>query len=242
MVLAGGPRTRETVEEWLRFHGCHGALAALHAELGAFEEAQESLAGEPAPSFEWRSRAEKRMLELFDGAHRRLFWAAWEKYVPSAVRETDPSLLRLETDLHSYFVVSALSPAEAARRIAPAHRGRRRRGGDPPRARGPARGGGARGDRGPQGFPGGPGAYTRGEWRVRALLCPRRAWSTLGQCAAQGALSARVAQCPTQQGAHHSLRTRRVQARACLRPAGCLRRWWAHATRCALVLVFRVVR
>ena len=110
MVLAGGPRTRETVEEWLRFHGCHGALAALHVELGAFEDAQESLAGEPARSFEWRSRAEKRMLELFDGAHRRPFWAAWEKYVPSVVRETDPSLLRLETDLHAYFVASSLSP------------------------------------------------------------------------------------------------------------------------------------
>jgi len=109
-MVAGGPRARETVEEWLRCHGCHGALAALHAELGAFEEAQESLGGEHAPSFEWTSRASKRMLELFDLARRRLFWAAWEKYVPSAVRETDPDLLRLETDLHAYFVAAALSP------------------------------------------------------------------------------------------------------------------------------------
>jgi hypothetical protein len=109
-MVAGGARARETVEEWLRCHGCHGALAALHAELGAFEEAQESLGGEPAPSFEWTARASKRMLELFDGARRSLFWFAWEKYVPSAVRETDPDLLRLETDLYAYFVAAALSP------------------------------------------------------------------------------------------------------------------------------------
>ena len=109
-MVAGGARARETVEEWLRCHGCHGALAALHAELGAFEEAQESLGGEPAPSFEWTARASKRMLELFDGARRSLFWFAWEKYVTSAVRETDPDLLRLETDLYAYFVAAALSP------------------------------------------------------------------------------------------------------------------------------------
>lgn len=126
-MVVGGERARETVEEWLRCHGCHGTLAALHAELGAFEEAQESLACEPAPSFEWTARASKRMLELFDGARRRLFWTAWEKFVPSAVRETDPDLLRLESDLHAYFVAAALSPPKLRDAI---EKGEREGGGD----------------------------------------------------------------------------------------------------------------
>ena len=50
------------------------------------------------------------MLELLEGGRRRLFWTAWEKYVPVSIRDTDPNLTRLEIDLHVYFVVAALCP------------------------------------------------------------------------------------------------------------------------------------
>ena len=93
--MAGGHRAREAVEEWLRFHGCHATLAALHREMIAYEQAQESFGGEPAHSYEWRKKACTKMLELFDGGHRCLFWSAWEKYVPSSIRETDENISRL---------------------------------------------------------------------------------------------------------------------------------------------------
>ena len=38
MVVAGGQRARDAVEEWLRFHGCHDTLAAIHREIAAYEE------------------------------------------------------------------------------------------------------------------------------------------------------------------------------------------------------------
>ena len=59
------------------------------------------------------------MLELLEGGRRRLFWTAWEKYVPVSIRETDPNLTRLEVDLHVYFVVAALCPPKVREGLFP---------------------------------------------------------------------------------------------------------------------------
>eukprot|EP00277_Geminigera_cryophila_P000103 CAMPEP_0179424098 /NCGR_PEP_ID=MMETSP0799-20121207/11386_1 /TAXON_ID=46947 /ORGANISM="Geminigera cryophila, Strain CCMP2564" /LENGTH=254 /DNA_ID=CAMNT_0021198485 /DNA_START=106 /DNA_END=870 /DNA_ORIENTATION=+ len=119
MGVAGGHRAREVVEEWLRFHGCHATLAALHRELGDFMEAQSTLGGEATASYEWRKKAGKKMMQLLEGGRRRLFWSAWETYVPASIRETDPDLPRLEIDLHVYFVVAALCPPKVREGLFP---------------------------------------------------------------------------------------------------------------------------
>ena len=90
-------------------HVCRSYTVLIH---GAFQ-AQDSFGGEATPSYEWRKRAETKMLELLETGRRQLFWTAWEKYVPASIRETDPNLARLEVDLHVYFVVAALSLPKA---------------------------------------------------------------------------------------------------------------------------------